>query len=198
MNKRQKAYLPLKRLIAIFGSLIGIIVCFALFWWWIFIINLFATKGKPIFLSERVGKNGKKFKLIKFRSMKNDVDPNLTANSENLDELKTGFGKFLRKTSLDETLQLFNIFVGQMAFIGPRPLIDIGEDSVTNQMRKENGTIQLRPGISGYAQIHSRAKLNYIEKAKYDLVYLQKISLWFDIKIFFATLFGVQFSLKGK
>lgn len=195
MKKSQKLYLPLKRVIAIVGSIVGILFCSALFWWWIIIINLFCTKGKPFFYSVRVGQNGKSFKLIKFRSMKVDADPNMTAKDADAGESVTRFGIFLRKTSLDETPQLFNVFVGQMAFIGPRPLIDIDEDSITIQKRKENGSIVLKPGISGYAQIHNRSKLDCVQKAEYDRTYLEKLSLWFDIKIFIKTIFG---SLGGK
>lgn len=198
MKKSQRLYLPLKRLIDIIGSLIGIFFCLSLLWWWIFIINLFATKGHPIFISKRVGRNGKEFGLLKFRSMKNDADPEMTAEDGRTSESTTKFGKFLRKTSLDETLQLFNVFIGQMTFIGPRPLINVGDDAVTIQQRKENGSIAIRPGISGYAQLHERSKLGYMQKAEYDYEYLQKFSLWFDTKIFVLTIFGIFGFAKGR
>ena len=197
MNKRQKCYLPFKRLIGIIGSIVGIFFCMTFIWWWVTIINLFVTKGHPFFISKRVGKNGKEFGLLKFRSMKAGVDPNLTSKHSTKDNL-TKFGVFLRKSSLDETLQLFNIFIGQMAFIGPRPLIDIDEDAITIQKRKENGSIALRPGISGYAQLHARSNLDYIKKADYDFEYFKKVSFWFDVKIFFSTIFGLFGSNKGR
>lgn len=197
MNKNQKFYLPFKRLIGIVGSVIGILFCMTFIWWWVTIINLFVTKGHPFFISKRVGKNGKEFGLLKFRSMKAGVDPNLTSKHSTKDNL-TKFGVFLRKSSLDETLQLFNIFIGQMAFIGPRPLIDIDEDAITIQKRKENGSIALRPGISGYAQLHARSNLDYIKKADYDFEYFKKMSFWFDVKIFFSTIFGLFGSNKGR
>lgn len=197
MNKRQKCYLPFKRLIGIIGSIVGIFFCMTFIWWWVTIINLFVTKGHPFFISKRVGKNGKEFGLLKFRSMKAGVDPNLTSKHSTKDNL-TKFGVFLRKSSLDETLQLFNIFIGQMAFIGPRPLIDIDEDAITIQKRKENGSIALRPGISGYAQLHTRANLDCVQKADYDSYYFKHISLWFDIKVFIKTLFTFTRSNQGK
>lgn len=89
-------------------------------------------------------------------------------------EKVTWFEKFLRATSIDETLQLFNIFIGQMAFIGPRPLIDVNEnDLITINLRKQSGTILLRPGLSGLAQIHKRAKLDAVTKAECDHKYFK-------------------------
>ena len=198
MKKRQKFYLPFKRLIAILGSITGIVFCFSLFWWWIFIINLFVTKGHPIFAQDRVGKNGKLFKILKFRSMKVSADSSMTSYNANDKDVYTGFGKFLRKTSLDETIQLLNVFIGQMTFIGPRPLIDKDEDHITIAIRKENGTISLRPGISGYAQINGRVSISPEERAKLDEYYYQHLNLWLDIKIFFVTILQLFGLCKGK
>lgn len=199
MKKHQKLYLVLKRLIAILGSLVGILVCFSLFWWWIFIINLIVTKGHPVFCHIRTGKNGKTFKLFKFRSMRLDVDPELTSiEIKQVDKPYTRFGRFLRKTSLDETLQLLNVLAGQMAFIGPRPLIDKGDDHITIEMRKQNGSIKLTPGISGYAQINGRIYVTPKEKAIYDGYYYEHISLWLDIKIFVITVLQTFHIIRNK
>lgn len=189
MKKPQKLYLPLKRFIAICGSFVGIILCFGLLWWWILIINSFETKGHPVFVHERIGKDGKPFKLIKFRSMRIDVDPNSTSEYADHSNMVTRFGKFLRKTSLDETLQLLNIFVGHMAFIGPRPVINHHEDKITIEERKQNGSIHLRPGLGGYAQVHGRVNVSPEEKGKLDGYYYEHISLWLDIKLFIQTIF---------
>lgn len=185
----QKIYLPFKRLIAFFGSILGILLCLLFLWWWIILINLIVTKGHPVFLSERIGKNGKKFKVLKFRSMFLNANPKMTSENVDLENNVTKFGRFLRKTSLDETLQLFNIFVGQMSFIGPRPLIDVGVDKITIEKRKENDSIKLRPGLGGYAQVHGRVNVSPEEKAKLDGYYYDHISLWLDIKLFFLSLF---------
>ena len=189
IKTRIKLYLFMKRIIGIVGSFFGIIFCAVLLWWWIFLINVVSTKGHPVFLQNRVGKNGKMFKLIKFRSMPISVDPNLTTTESKQDIYSTKFGKFLRKTSLDETLQLFNIFVGQMAFIGPRPLIYYGNDIVTIEKRKENGSICLRPGLSGYAQVHGRKIISADKKADFDGYYFEHISLLLDIQIFILSIF---------
>ena len=194
----QKIYLPFKRLIGIFGSIIGIIVCFTFLWWWVFIINCFVTKGHPLFARHRIGKNGKPFRMIKFRSMKNDADPHMSSRDEHVLDNLTGFGKFLRASSIDETPQLFNILVGDMAFIGPRPLIDISNDSITVEKRKELGVEILRPGISGLAQIHHRSDLDPVEKANLDYEYLKKMSFWTDIKIFLYTMLCVFGAAKGR
>ena len=198
MKKSQKFYLPFKRLIGIFGSIIGIIVCFIFLWWWVIPVNAIVTKGHPFFARHRIGKNGKAFRCIKFRSMKVTANPHMTSRDSGVEEQITKFGKFLRRSSIDETPQLLNIFVGQMAFIGPRPLIDVNEDVITINLRKENGAISLRPGLSGYAQIHKRGDLDPETKAMYDGIYLQKFSLWWDIKIFVYTFLKVFGAVKGR
>lgn len=198
MKKSQKAYLPFKRLIGIFGSFVGIIVCFVFLWWWVIPVNAIVTRGHPFFARHRIGKNGKPFRCLKFRSMKLSADPHMTSRDSDMESQITGFGKFLRTTSIDETLQLFNIFIGQMAFIGPRPLIDVNEDVITVNLRKENGASQLRPGLSGYAQIHKRGELDPEIKAMYDGIYFKNFSLWWDIKIFIYTILCVFGAAKGR
>lgn len=187
MKTSQKIYLPFKRLIGILGSLVGIIVCFVFLWWWVIPVNAIVTKGHPFFARHRIGKNGRPFRCLKFRSMKITADPHMTSRDINIDSQVTGFGKFLRKTSIDETLQLFNVFVGQMAFIGPRPLIDVSEDVITINKRKENGSIVLRPGISGYAQIHGREVVDPITKGDMDGYYFKNFNVWMDTIIFVKT-----------
>ena len=195
----QKIYLPFKRLISIFGSILGIIVCTALLWWWVLPINLIVTKGHPFFNRHRIGKDGKPFVIFKFRTMKLDTDPHMSSTGNDVSNQITGFGKFLRATSIDETVQLFNIFIGQMSFIGPRPLIDVNpEDVITINKRKENGSICLKPGLSGYAQIHKRGELDPVVKAEYDRKYLERFSLWYDTKIFFYTLLKALGAVKGR
>lgn len=157
MKKSQNAYLPFNRLIGIFGSLIGIVVCFVFLWWWIIPVNAIVTRGHPFFVQERYGKHKKVFKMIKFRLMKMNANPNLAPSD--MDEatqklMDTGFGKFLRKTSIDETPQLLNIFVGQMAFIGPRPGSAHDEEFLKEcKVKYTPNAYDVKPGISGYTQI---------------------------------------------
>lgn len=191
LKKSQHIYLFFKRLLDILFSLLAII----LLSWFILIlliINIFASKGHPIIVQQRIGKKGKPFGILKFRTMKYGVDENLpSAEIVNENEYLTGFGKFLRVTSLDEILQIFNVFIGQMSFIGPRPLIDLGVDHLTNEYRKENGSIILRPGITGLAQINGRVNASPEKKSEYDALYLKKLSFFLDIKIFFVTIFKI-------
>ena len=130
--------------------------------------------------------------------MKLEANPHMTSRDTNMESEITGFGKFLRKTSIDETPQLLNIFVGQMAFIGPRPLINVNEDVITVNLRKENGSIVCTPGLSGYAQIHERGALDPRTKAIYDEIYFKKMSFWFDLKIFVLTILNAFGAAKGK
>ena len=95
MKTHQKIYLPFKRLIGIFGSIVGIIVCFTLLWWWVIPVNAIVTKGHPFFARHRIGKNGKPFRCLKFRSMKLDANPYMTSRDSNMESQITGFGKFL-------------------------------------------------------------------------------------------------------
>lgn len=191
MTKAQKLYLPLKRLIGILGSLVGILVCFSLLWWWIFIVNTIATKGHPVFVQKRIGKNKKVFGLIKFRSMRVDADPNLAPSDmgeTTQKSMETGFGKFLRKTSLDETLQLINIFKGDMAFIGPRPGAAINEEELIAEREKYTpSAYAVKPGLSGLAQVKIHREHDPVKKAKLDHEYVVKLSLWLDIKLFVLT-----------
>lgn len=191
LRKSQHFYLFFKRLLDILFSFIAII----LLSWFILIlliINLFSSKGHPVIVQQRLGRNGKQFGILKFRTMRYGVDENLpSAEIVNENEYLTGFGKFLRVTSLDEILQIFNVFIGQMSFIGPRPLIDLGVDHLTNEYRKENGSIILRPGITGLAQINGRVNASPEKKSEYDALYLKKLSFFLDIKIFFVTIFKI-------
>ena len=202
MKTSQKIYLPFKRLIGIFGSLIGIVVCFVFLWWWIIPINSIVTKGHPFFVQERIGKNKKVFKLIKFRSMRMDANPNLAPSDmdENYQKsLETGFGLFLRKTSFDETVQLLNIFVGQMAFIGPRPGAAHNEEELIKMRESYNpSAFFVKPGLSGLAQVKMRREHSPEFKAKYDSEYVKKISFWLDAKLFVLTCLRIFGTGKGR
>ena len=194
MRKIQKFYLFWKRAIDIFGSLLGIIVCSIFFWWWVCIAQKVSSKGPILFQQKRVGRNGKEFTLYKFRSMRIDVNHEMTSEFADTDSMTTKFGKFLRASSIDETAQLLNIIKGDMSFIGPRPLIDKHEDHITIELRKQNGAIQLKPGISGYAQIHGRTAVSPEKKGEMDGIYFKRFGFWLDFKIFvytFLRLFGV-------
>ena len=154
----------------------------------------------PIFSQERIGRNGKPFKFYKFRSM----CPNAEAKLDDLleqnemdgpvfkikdDPRITRVGKFIRKTSLDELPQLWNILVGDMAVIGPRPALWNQYDLLAE--RDKYGANDVRPGLTGWAQIHGRDELEIAEKAKLDGWYVEHISFGLDVKCFFGTITAV-------
>ncbi len=148
------------------------------------------SRGPAIFTQQRIGRNGKPFNCYKFRTMRADAPHNCaTPDFEDADKYITSVGKILRKTSLDELPQLFNVIKGDMSFIGPRPLIP--EEKGIHEERMKRGVYLLRPGISGLAQINGRDRVDAETKVKYDEEYLHNVSFWFDAKIVFGTFFGV-------
>lgn len=202
MKTHQKIYLPFKRLIGLFGSLIGIIVCFALLWWWVIPVNAIVTKGHPFFVQERYGKHKKVFKMIKFRSMKLEADPNLAPSDMDASKqasMDTGFGKFLRATSIDETPQLLNIFCGKMAFIGPRPGSAHNEEFLRECREKYTpNAYDVKPGISGYAQVKMKREHDPEFKAYWDHKYAERMSIWFDAGVFLYTILKIFGAVKGR
>lgn len=202
MKTHQKIYLPFKRLIGFFGSLVGIIVCFALLWWWVIPVNAIVTKGHPFFIQERYGKNKKVFKMIKFRSMKLEADPNLAPSDMDPSKqasMDTGFGKFLRATSIDETPQLLNIFCGKMAFIGPRPGSAHNEEFLRECREKYTpNAYDVKPGISGYAQVKMKREHDPEFKAYWDHKYAERMSIWFDAGVFLYTILKIFGAAKGR
>lgn len=192
MNKKQKLYLLFKRLVDIIVSIICIPICLVFFWWWIFIINLSVTKFHPLFTQKRFGYKKNVFKIIKFRTMKmsanSELPPSKMSGKEQY-EMTTKFGFFLRKSQLDETLQLFNILIGQMSFVGPRPgAITNEEELVKAREQFTQNAYGVKPGLTGLAQIELIDKHNPLLKAEKDSEYVRNISFTLDVKIFFKTL----------
>ena len=155
----------------------------------LFFVVLIDTKGFPIFRQRRIGKNNKEFLILKFRTMNvntpRDVPTHLL---ENPDQYITKCGRWLRKSSLDELPQLFNIFVGHMSFIGPRPALWSQLDLI--EERNKRNVNLIRPGLTGWAQINGRDRVAIEEKANLDKFYLEHFNIWFDIKILFKTFFN--------
>lgn len=147
------------------------------------IINL----GSPaFFLQERVGKDNKIFKMIKFRTMKNSTDKNGNLLSDN--ERVTKFGSFLRSFSLDELPELINILKGDMSLVGPRALLVQYLGLYNDEQIRRH---EVLPGLTGWAQINGRNSITWSEKFKLDVWYVDNWSLWLDIKIFFLTFWKV-------
>ena len=166
-----------KRGIDIIGSLIGLLLLSPIF----IIVTLtlfFANEGKPFFFQIRPGKNGRLFKIIKFKTMNDKQDSNgdLLNDSERL----TKTGTFVRKTSLDEIPQLLNVLLGEMSFIGPRPLL---VEYLVLYSLVQNRRHELRPGITGWAQINGRNAISWKNKFEYDVWYVNNCSFILDCKI---------------
>lgn len=151
------------------------------------VLGAIKMKGNPFFTQLRPGKNEKIFKLVKFRTMTNAKDEN--GNFLPDDKRLTKYGKILRSTSLDELPELFNIFVGHMSIVGPRPLL---VEYLPYYKENERARHNARPGLTGWAQVHGRNAINsWEERFSFDLYYTKKCSLWLDIKTLALTIFKV-------
>lgn len=152
--------------------------------------------GSPIFFSQRrPGFHGRPFMLVKFRTMTNECDK--TGNLLEDDARITPFGQWLRHTSFDELPELFNILKGEMSLVGPRPLLMQYMDLYTPQQMRRH---EVRPGLTGWAQVHGRVELDFEDRFDLDVWYVEHLSLWLDIKILLLTVIQVlrQEGITGK
>ena len=172
----------LKRPIDLLCGLAAVLV-FCWLYILLIILGFIFMRGNPFFTQERPGKNGKIFKLIKFRTMDNRRDK----NGEYLpDEVRLNkYGRFLRKTSLDEIPEAFNIIKGDMSLIGPRPLL---VQYLPLYSEKQKHRHDVRPGLSGYAQVNGRNSISWTHKFELDCEYVEKITFLGDLKILFQTI----------
>lgn len=173
----------------IIDFIIALVALFLLGWLFIIIITWlhFANKGAGVFFyQERPGKDEKIFKVIKFKSMTDEKD----ANGNLLPEERrlTKAGAFIRKFSIDELPQLINVLKGDMAFIGPRPLLVKYLPLYSSEQHRRH---EVRPGMSGWAQVHGRNNITWTEKFKLDVWYVDHCSLWVDIKVICLTIRNV-------
>lgn len=191
LSIRQKIYLPFKRFFDILLSLLTIIVFSPLYI--ILAILVKCTSKGPIFFKQvRVGKYKKHFKILKFRTMRVDTPKDVPTHLlENPEKYITGVGRFLRKTSLDEIPQVFNIFVGHMSIVGPRPALYNQDDLVAERDKYHANDIV--PGLSGWAQCNGRDTNSIERKAELDGEYVKRFNIWFDIRIIFRTFFQAIF-----
>lgn len=175
-------YKYIKRILDIISSLLAIIILLPLLGM-LTVIGAFEMKGNPFFTQERPGKDEKIFKLVKFRTMTNakDKDGNLLSDAERL----TKYGKFLRNTSLDELPELFNILKGDMSVIGPRPLL---VQYLPYYTEKEKHRHDVRPGLTGLAQVNGRNSLDWEHRFECDVEYVENLSFFSDVKILLKTI----------
>lgn len=149
----------------------------------VFIILTIANSGKPFFFQSRPGKFGKVFNIIKFKTMNDKKDEN--GEFLPFSQRVTKLGNILRKTSLDELPQLFNVLIGNMSLIGPRPLLIQYLPLYSDEQKKRHN---VKPGITGWAQVNGRNTISWTEKFRFDVWYVQNISFLLDVKIVFLTI----------
>ena len=185
----QKFYMTcVKRPLSFLGALIGLILLSPIFISTIILLH-FANKGAGVFFTQnRPGKNEKIFKALKFKTMtdERDADGNLLPDADRI----TPMGAFVRSNSLDELPQLINILKGDMAFIGPRPLLVQYLPLYSEEQRHRH---DVTPGMSGWAQVNGRNNISWTKKFELDVYYVRHISLWMDVRVFFTTIKKVLF-----
>jgi O-antigen biosynthesis protein WbqP len=184
-----RPYVYVKQTIDFLLALIGMLVL-----WPVFLIIAIAiktsSKGPILFKQKRLGKNKSEFNILKFRTMRTDTPQDMPTHLlEDPDFFITKIGKFLRKTSLDELPQIINILKGEMSIIGPRPALWNQYDLI--EERDKYGANDIKPGLTGWAQINGRDELPIEKKACLDGEYVAGLSLKFDIKVFFMTILSV-------
>ncbi len=178
----------IKNILDFFLALIGFILLSPIFLLVIFFLTI-ANRGNPFFLQARPGRDEKIFKVIKFKTMtdERDAQNNLLPDAERL----TGIGNFVRKASLDEIPQLLNVIKGDMSLIGPRPLLPEYLSLYDKEQRKRHN---VKPGITGWAQVNGRNTISWQQKFEYDIWYVENINFWLDVKIVFLTIKKVLLS----
>ena len=194
----KKGYLVVKRLIDLVGSIVGVVLTIP----FIFVVGIAikleskSLRAKVFFVQERVGKDGKTFKMIKFRSMQEDAEEQLK-NLLHKNEIKgamfkmkndprvTKVGKFIRKTSIDELPQFFNVLIGDMSLVGPRPPL---MREVVQYSEKDKARLLVKPGITGLWQATVRNDSDFDVMVRLDVQYIREISLMMDMKILFKTI----------
>ncbi|MBE5940667.1 MAG: sugar transferase [Lachnospiraceae bacterium] len=187
--KERKVYKVIKRIMDFMLSLAGIIVLSPILLILCIAIKI-DSKGPILFKQKRVGLHKTHFNILKFRTMKTDTPKDMPTHMlADPDQYITKVGKFLRKTSLDELPQIFNILVGEMSIIGPRPALWNQYDLI--EERDKYGANDVVPGLTGWAQINGRDELEIPVKAKLDGEYVEKMSFMFDCKCFFGTILSV-------
>lgn len=204
-NKVEKAiYIGIKRTIDVIGSLVGMVLLVPATIAIYIARKVLKEDDGPIFYTQlRIGKNGKQFRLYKFRSMCMNADEKLKEYLESNEKARKEFeenqklqhdpritklGHFLRKTSLDELPQMLNILKGEMSFVGPRPVV---EKEIEKYGENKEKLLSVKPGLTGYWQVNGRSNTTYEERMNMELYYAENCSLWLDIKIFFKTFITV-------
>lgn len=185
----RKVNLIIKRLIDLAGSFLGLLVISPVLLVTCVLIKTLMP-GPIFFFQERVGKNGEVFKIYKLRTMKVDKDAENSFDTTKDKERTPLLGKILRRLKVDESVQLINVLKGDMSMVGPRPTLKIQTDNYTEYERQR---LKMSPGMTGLAQVNGNISLSWQERIEYDIQYINKFSVWLDIKILLKTVLIVIF-----
>lgn len=186
-----KKYIIFKRIMDIAISGAGLIITSPILLLTALLIKI-DSPGKVLFMQERIGKDGKVFKIAKFRSMCTGAEHTGSGvYSGKNDARVTRVGKFIRATSIDELPQLYNILKGDMSLIGPRPPLTYHPWTIDKYTEEQLHMFDVRPGITGWAQIHGRKSVEWNKRIELNVWYVRHISFWLDLKIFFVTFLKV-------
>ena len=178
-----------KRFFDILLSLIGLILSSPFLLIFAIAIKI-ESKGPVIFKQRRLGRGGKEFNIYKFRSMVQDAEKGGVYSGKG-DARVTKVGRFIRATSIDELPQLVNILKGDMSLIGPRPPLTYHPWPLEEYTDEQKRMFEVRPGITGWAQVHGRKEVEWHERIKLNVWYVDHLTFWLDLKIFFMTIFKV-------
>ncbi|MGY3765897.1 sugar transferase [Vagococcus vulneris] len=183
----KSGYLIAKRICDFFIGIIGFILSLPIILIFCVIIRL-ESKGSPLYLQKRVGKNGREFTLAKLRSMRMDAEKDGPKWADKEDNRVTKVGSFIRKTRIDELPQFFNLITGDMSLIGPRPERQVFIDEFLEYIPDFNDRLKVKPGITGYAQVNGGYEITPKEKLKLDKIYIENLCFKMDLKVFFDTI----------
>lgn len=188
---KHKTYMAFKRGMDIAVSGVGLVIASPIMLLTAILIKI-DSPGKVLFMQERIGKDGKVFKIAKFRSMCTGAEHTGSGVYSGKDDARvTRVGKFIRATSIDELPQLYNILKGDMSLIGPRPPLTYHPWTIDKYTEEQLHMFDVRPGITGWAQIHGRKSVEWNKRIELNVWYVRHISFWLDLKIFFMTFLKV-------
>ena len=188
---KHKKYMAFKRGMDIAVSGVGLVIASPIMLLTAILIKI-DSPGKVLFMQERIGKDGKVFKIAKFRSMCTGAEHTGSGVYSGKDDARvTRVGKFIRATSIDELPQLYNILKGDMSLIGPRPPLTYHPWTIDKYTEEQRHMFDVRPGITGWAQIHGRKSVEWNKRIELNVWYVRHISFWLDLKIFFMTFLKV-------
>ncbi|HFK1750831.1 TPA: sugar transferase [Bacillus cereus] len=185
-NRQSKLYLGIKYILDVIFALLGLIILTPVILIFSLLIIL-ESPGSPFYLQERLGLHGKRFNVIKLRSMRNDAEKNGAKWAEKNDPRITKIGLFIRKTRIDELPQLFNILKGEMSLVGPRPERPIFTEKFEREIPGFKTRLEVKPGLTGWAQVNGGYEITPKEKLKLDIYYINHASIILDFKIIIKT-----------